>query len=1157
MRPSPNPEVHPPAPSTEDLRSPAGLLLDRSAAAMGMADLAGRLTYMNRASAALWGYDRAEQLLGLSAQHDLWADAAAAQRAIDRLHADGVWLGELTARRADGTTLPLRVNAQLLHDGQGLPTAMLGNFADISAERAAREAWRTERAFTELVLGHAGVLVLAQDEDGRIVRFNAECERLSGWAADDILGHTPWETLQPAQGTDAPARQAFDALMGQAGHGQVRPWTGEWQARDGTLRLVQWTLRVVPDHGTRRLLVGIGVDITARRAAEQAVVRSEARLRHAQTVARLGSWVHEFLSGRVEVSDEACAILELDPAAGAVDREQFLERVHPEDRATLAAALEQSQRTQAPVRIEHRLRMPDGRVKWVEGCCEPILGPDGAPCGCNGTLQDVSERHQRDEELARFRQIVEQAPLEIWIHDEQRRVAYANAAAARSLGHLPGQLLGLPIDALQDGECPTPAGPPVRVWHRHADGRRIPKALLAARHEFDGHAFGTLFARDISAELQAEASLANSEAQLRAALDAFPGSVACVDEHMRYVFVNVQFALRVGHPAAWIVGRTADEVLGPLDSGRRWSILQRQLAGEGPIDAESRHVDPHGHERVFWVRYRRSETSAGRPLFYAFASDVTELRQTQRRLSVVAQSLGVGIWDWNAESRMLEINDELLALAGFTREAVDGPVVSWLASRLPPEDRAHRHARLRAFGQGLVAEPMIRFRARHRDGHLVWLQEQIRVTVRGPDGRPRRLTGALQDISALKAREAELESLNAELEQRIEQRTQALLQAKHEAERANAAKSEFLSQMSHELRTPLNGIVGFGQLLELAPLPDEETELVQEVMRAARHLLGLIDEVLDLATVEAGRLPLQATTVALAPLAAECVRLVQPLAREAGVSLRILPGAPHAAAWADHGRLRQVLLNLLSNAIKYNRRGGRVELALRPRSDAAPGWELQVVDTGIGLSDAQLARLFEPFERLGAERGPVPGTGIGLTVTRRLVELMGGALGVDSRPGRGSCFWVRLPPAEGPAPALEPPRPTPPVPAAAGGRRHRVLHVEDHEPNRRLMRRLLDRRGDIELHTAASAAEALALAPGLQPDLLLLDIQLPDMDGTELLARLRAAGLAAPALAVSANAMPADRARGRAAGFADYLTKPLDMERVLQAVATQLAPARG
>ena len=364
-------------------------------------------------------------------------------------------------------------------------------------------------------------------------------------------------------------------------------------------------------------------------------------------------------------------------------------------------------------------------------------------------------------------------------------------------------------------------------------------------------------------------------------------------------------------------------------------------------------------------------------------------------------------------------------------------------------------------------------------------------------------------------------------------------------ERASRAKTEFLSRMSHELRTPLNAILGFSQLLELdRTLPDRPQRFVKEILGAGEHLLALINEVLDLAQVEAGRITLSPELLSVVEIGKEVLTLMQPLAEQRQV---VLPANLDATHWvrADRTRLKQVLVNLVSNAIKYKVVGGTVSLESTVQDDQT--LRIGVHDTGTGIPPERLPHAFEAFNRLGVEGGAIEGTGIGLSICRRLVELMGGKISVHSRLGEGSEFRVELPRAqvtEVAQPSVHRPASTPDGPSQqAAGRR--LLYVEDNPANVRLMQGIVGRHAHLHLFTAPTAALGIEMARTQRPDLLLLDINLPDMDGHTLLGVLRAdpATRDIPAVAVKAIAMADDRTRARHAGFNEYLAKPIDLPR--------------
>ncbi len=439
-------------------------------------------------------------------------------------------------------------------------------------------------------------------------------------------------------------------------------------------------------------------------------------------------------------------------------------------------------------------------------------------------------------------------------------------------------------------------------------------------------------------------------------------------------------------------------------------------------------------------------------------------------------------------------------------------------------------------GEVLVTETEY---AAHGSGERTWIQVTHAIGLEDSHGRRNTYAFGV-DISARKR--AEL-ALNA---------------AKNEAERANQAKSLFLSSMSHELRTPMNAILGFGQLLiadDAHPLVEAQREYVREILRGGRHLLNLINEVLDLAQVETGKLRISLESVCVLELLHECLALLRPLAQGAGVSLHLRDEAEcDLLVQADRTRLKQVLLNLLSNAIKYNRVGGQVRVSC---AGNAGGLRLAIADDGAGLDADQRARLFQAFERLDAAATVVEGAGLGLVLSKHLMSAMRGEIGLESEPGQGSTFWIRLPRAAAPVFGLGAKLPAvgaahQPEPAAVA---RTALYIEDNPVNLLLMEAMLSRVPGLRLLSAALPSIGLSMVAAAPPDLILLDIQLPEIDGYEVLRRLRAepSSRHIPVIAVSANAMRGDVEKGLAAGFVRYLTKPLDMVTLIGAVEQALA----
>ncbi|HEX3141137.1 MAG TPA: PAS domain-containing protein [Rhizobacter sp.] len=573
----------------------------------------------------------------------------------------------------------------------------------------------------------------------------------------------------------------------------------------------------------------------------------------------------------------------------------------------------------------------------------------------------------------------------------------------------------------------------------------------------------------------------------------------------------------------------------PDDIPRVIATARDSLNSDRPVDMEARYRVSDGTYRYVLTRRVVRRNAEGEPLeFLGVALDVTEqvsetrrAQELARRLEVAASAAGLGIWsrepgrergEWNAQ--MFEMIGRPISL-GVPRRS------EWLNEVVHPDDRERMrtaHAELRAT-QDITVEH--EYRVVRPDGEVRWLVSRAR--------HEKREGGAVQFGIAIDVTER---------------------QEKLVAQRESQAKSEFLARMSHELRTPLNAVLGFAQLLRLEPALAGSTsqEKVRHILSAGEHLLSLINDVLDLSSLESGEVRLDLRPVPLAEVLQEARTLVESAAREAGVSIDV--SETEAVVQADRIRTRQVVINLLSNAVKYNTAGGHIEISVGERGSAVV---LTVADTGRGMTRQQMAHLFEPFNRLGVELEGIEGAGVGLSVVKALVERMNGSVHVESTPGVGSRFEVHLPRHAGAVEADETaPQPTdatamPPAPPETPPRRRRqgrLLYIEDNPVNALLVEEMVRNHAGLQIESVASGLGGVTRAGEFQPDLILLDMQLPDIDGYEVLSRLReqASTAGIRCIALSANAMPEDIARAAEAGFSDYWTKPIHLPSFLAAL---------
>lgn len=686
------------------------------------------------------------------------------------------------------------------------------------------------------------------------------------------------------------------------------------------------------------------------------------------------------------------------------------------------------------------------------------------------------------------------------------------------------------------------AGAPLRT----PDGFRIgslclvdtrPRELDAAGRDTLRELAGVVM-QDLQLRLDAlersrsEQALRRSEQRYRTLFENNPAMVLKVNTGGTILAINRFGARQLGYMVEELIGLSVLDLIHPDDRAAGAAIIARTLQEPDTVQrGELRKLRKHGD--VMWAQQtlRAVQTGEGEPAALMVCEDVTERKRVEERLRLL-ESVTVHANDviliTEAQPidppgpRILYVNDAFTKLTGYASDEAVGRSPRMLQG--PKTDRRELNRIRVALSrwEPVVAE-LVNYR---KDGSEFWTELSI-APVADPTGTFTHWIGIQREVTERKQFE------------------QALRETTEEAERA---KSEFLSRMSHELRTPMNSILGFAQLLDLSPLDEADRESVDQILRGGRHLLDLINEVLDLSRIEAGRLALSPEPVNVAELLAEVADALRPLLAERSIELRgsrppADPLSCDRVVQTDRQRLKQVLINLLSNAIKYNRVGGLVEVSCEERPGAR--LRIRVRDTGIGIAPAQQAQLFNAFDRLGAESGGAEGTGLGLALSKRLIEAMDGQIGVESEIGRGSTFWVELPHAPG-EPGVMPEHAV----DTGAATRWTVLQIDDNPSSRRLVSRVLARRPGVRLITAADGRDGIRLAAERQPALILMDLHLPDVVGDDLLRALRTdpATRDIPIVVLSADATSGHADRLRIAGATDYLTKPLDVNRFLQTI---------
>ena len=1012
-------------------------------------------------------------------------------------------------------------------------------------------------------MGHAGTAFVAGDPPDALLR--AIVDQIRDFVAlTDTIGTLTWANARFAEATGFVAGSLAHSLLAFAPAGpsgtQTRLALAAMLAepareardlalcgRDGTELWVDARAQALGSS-----LLWTFADVTAAHQMAQRARRQGELLETAQEFGRLGVWERDIPSGEGRWDDAVFGFWGLDPKDGTPHHRQAIERIHPEDRARMIYA--ESTRRAGRYSQRYRVVHPDGKTRWMHSQWEVRNGRHGVPDRALGIMMDDTESYDQARALVgantQLQMAAGLAKISVWRHDLRSDRVFCSEGGFELLGMPPrpqGQLLaevrsyihpddiaGVVASAERALGSDQPAD--VETRYRRADGswRYVLTRRVVERDRANRPLAFVGVALDVTERIEHLRHAEELACRLEAASKAAGvGLWSTTIEPAEADWNGQMFALFDRHPAPdpprfadWL----AESVHG--DDRERIGRLTRTYltSGDGPFELEFRFLRKDGSTRWVVMRADVDCSAPGRRRVLGVALDVSErhealdaLREASRRAAFITHQAGIGVWEADAGGEAERWDDRMFELRGLP-PGTETPGRAARLAMVHPEDRAHVLDSLTS--ASLEAPAPHEFRVCLPDGSWRWIASRS-AAVFDEQGRAVGRVGANWDVT---------ESKNADAA-----RQQATL-----AEREIQAKSQFLSRMSHELRTPLNAVLGFTQLLQIEARQsglDGQLAKLEHIRAAGDHLLSLINDVLDLSGLESGELRLALGPVDLAQLVRQGLPLVQSLAAQSGVSVQT--GQAGGMAHADSTRLRQVLINLLSNAIKYNRPGGSV--VVDTGGDGEGAW-LRVRDTGRGLSKEQIASLFEPFNRFGVEHEGIEGTGIGLTIVKALVDGMGGHIAVTSEAGEGTTFEVRLRPAGAlPARAGAAGEPAGPLPAAApqpltGAHSGTILYIEDNAVNVLLVEELVKSVGEITIVSEPTGAGGVARAARLRPELVLVDLQLPDIDGFEVLRRLRAdpATRSLRCIALSANAMPEDIERGLAAGFAEYWTKPID-----------------
>ena len=880
----------------------------------------------------------------------------------------------------------------------------------------------------------------------------------------------------------------FQDLWRTITNGKV--WKGEIcnRRKDGSQYWVAST--IVPfmnEQGKPVQYFSIRTDITELKQVQQALQQQKDRLRRGQLFANIGTWDWNIQTGELVWSERIGPLFGYKEGELETSYDNFLAAVYPDDRDIVTNAINACIENDTPYDIEHRVVWPDGTVRWLSEKGAVVRDENGTALQMLGVVQDIHERKMAKSNLAEREQQLQEA----------QKIAHIGSWQAN----------------LETGKLKW-SDEIYRIFgYEPGSFEPSTEAFYAMVHPDD----------------MEKVKESEKRAELTGLHDVVH-RIICPDGTEKYVHELAETIKDKDGKVSCLKGTVQDvteQVLMEQKLARQNELLD--MLNQSMASFVSKGDFKSTMEEMLGMLLSITESE------YGFVGEVNYDRNGQPYIRTYALT----DISWDEASRMLY---QTYIYEGFEFSNMDtlfGEVIKTkqvVISDDPASDP-------RAGGLPAGHPPLNNFL-----GVPVFYANEL-VGIYGVANRETpydedllkflRPFDTTYGVVVYSRRVMELE----------EEHRLALIEAKEAAERANHAKSDFLSSMSHELRTPLNAILGFGQLLEYEDaLADEHKASVNEITKAGRHLLELINEVLDLARVESGKIELSMEAVEVCPLVDECYAMIESLAQKRGIAMSHT-GIKNTFVWADSTRLKQALLNLLSNAVKYNREGGNIHVEV---SDDENTLRISVIDTGPGISAEKLPELFLPFNRLDAEDSNIEGTGIGLTITRRIIELMGGSVDVHSEVGVGSTFWIELPietvaeeerveeiTNEGSIRTIAEP-----------DSQHIVLYIEDNPQNLRLVSQILAKRSHIHLLTAHTPELGIELATERVPELILIDINMPGLDGYQVLEILKKNPKLAdiPVIAVTANAMPRDIFKGKQAGFTEYVTKPIDVEKFLAVI---------
>jgi PAS domain S-box-containing protein len=920
----------------------------------------------------------------------------------------------------------------------------------------------------------------------------------------------------------------------------------------------------------KRIVDGLRHAVETLHQREGELIEVAATLHEAQQIAGVGSYVLDVQSGIWSSSEVLDALFGIDKTY-LRSIEGWSALIHPLDRAMVSdyfanEVIGKKHSFNREYRIQ---RLNDQAERWVSGHGRLELDAQGQALKMRGTIQDITERKKAEQRLQdseeRYRVILDGAANPIMVVNPQGYFQYANLAAGELLGYSQAELVSIGVaevtppeqlasrmelfrQMLADGQLLT------QFEFQRKDGRQVFVEANAIRLP-DGNFYGAF--RDLTARRQIE-----SERNLfYEALRQSSQSLILVDDTMHITYINPAFTHLFGYPLSDLQGKHIDCLRPKSPSSLEIeAALVQHVRSERVWSGEVDRLAQDGTSIPVMANIGTIRNDAGVTMGYVGTYvDLRPLREREdqlRKLSLAVEQSPESIVITDLQARIEYVNEAFVRNTGYQREDVIGQNPRMLHSgKTPPQTYQLMWSALTNHTpwEGELYN-------RRKDG-TEYIEQAIVTPIHQPDGHVSHYVAVKTDITESKRIAAELDQHRHHLERLVDERTTALTLAKEAAEAAARSKSAFLANMSHEIRTPMNSILGMAHVLRRGAITEAQAEQLNTIAASGKHLLSILNDILDLSKIDAGKLVLEQSEFALTDMLQSVVAVIGDAAKAKNLQLVVHASGLPQSLNGDSTRLTQALLNYLGNAIKFTEHGS-ITLSGTVLEETGKDYLLrfEVNDTGIGMSPAQLGRIFSAFEQADTSTTrKYGGTGLGLAINRRIAQTMGGDVGVESVLGRGSRFWLTVRMAKGntanpdAAQALEKAE----TALAREHRGKRVLVADDDEINQALARLLLTDVG-LELDVVDNGLATLRMAEKNDYALILMDMQMPEMDGiqaTQAIRRLPGRGATVPILALTANAFAEDREKCLAAGMNDFVTKPVEPDTLFQTLLKWLGPS--